>query len=125
MAVDPEEYAATSVRLADLLVRQMGAKGADLPSALRYVGRDLPRPVRQAGARIADIGTRVGNPKLARMVDADALATDVALVERHLKRLDPSARKARVRANFAAGLALQIIVLIALVVVVLRWRGLV
>jgi hypothetical protein len=125
MAIDPEDYAATCARLNDLLHCQIGARGADFAASLRYAGRTLPRAVRQAGARIVDLGAQVENPKLARVTDAEALAQDVAIVERFLNRQNPKTRKARARANMAAGLAFQIAVVIALVIIVLRWRGLI
>lgn len=125
MPVDPEEYADTSIRLHDLMVRQIGAKGADFPATLRHSGRLLPRKVRQAGARISEVGDRIQNPKLALREDGAALAEDVAVIERHLRRQNPERRRARARANIAAGLAFQIVVIIAVFIIVLRWRGLV
>ena len=72
-----------------------------------------------------DLGGQLENPNIARVTDAEALARDVAIVERFLTRQNPKTRKARARANMAAGLAFQIAVVIALVIFVLRWRGLV
>jgi hypothetical protein len=125
MAIDPEEYAATCARLNDLLHRQIGARGPEFAASLRYAGRTLPRTVRQAGARIVDLGTQVENPKLENVTDAEALDRDVSIVERFLNRQNPKIRKARARANMAAGLAFQIAVVIALMIIVLRWRGLI
>lgn len=125
MAVDPEDYTATCARLNDLLHRQMDARGGDLAASLRYAGRSLPRRVRRAGGRIVDLGEQMENPNIARVTGADDLARDVAIVERFLTRQNPGIRKARARANLAAGLAFQIAVVIALVIIVLRWRGLV
>ena len=125
MAVEPEDYTATCTRLNDLLHGQIGARGPDLAASLRHSGRLLPRRVRQAGGRIVDLGAQLENPNIARVTDAEALARDVAIVERFLNRQNPKTRKARARANMAAGLAFQIAVVIALVIFVLRWRGLV
>ena len=125
MAVDPEDYTATCNRLNDLLHGQIGARGPDLAASLHYAGRLLPRRVRQAGGRIVDLGGQLENPEFARVTDAEELARDVAIVERYLNRQNPKLRKARARANLAAGLAFQIAVVIALVILVLRWRGLV
>jgi len=125
MAVDPEDYTATCARLNDLLHRQIGARGQDFETSLRYAGRLLPRGVRLAGGRIVDLAAQLENQKIARVTDAEALARDVAIVERYLTRQNPKTRKARARANMAAGLAFQIAVVIALVIFVLRWRGLV
>ena len=125
MAVEQEDYAETSARLHDLMIRQLGAKGEDFPATFRHSGRLLPRKPRQAAQRIIETGAQIGNPKLARVTDHTGLAEDAARVERHLTRLNPQARRARPRANFAAGVAFQLVVIIALVIVVLRWRGLV
>jgi len=125
MAVEPEDYTATCTRLNDLLHAQLGARGSDLAASLRYSGRLLPRGVRRAGGRIIDLGAQLENPNIARVTDAETLDRDVAIVERFLNRQNPKIRKARARANMAAGLAFQIAVVIALVIFVLRWRGLV
>ena len=95
MAVEPEDYAETSARLHDLMIRQLGAKGEDFPATFRHSGRLLPRKPRQAAQRIIETGAQIENPKLARVTDHTGLAEDAALVERHLTRLNPQARRAR------------------------------
>lgn len=81
----------------------------------RWVGRDLAQVVE--ARRIAD------NPKLARMIDVPALHAATERVAAHLRTVDPAERRAKRRLGMLAALMVNLLLLFALVVAVLAWRG--
>jgi len=114
-----------AAELSLLLHQKLGVKGGGLEARVQRAGRLLPRRVRRAALEIAEAEKREGNPRLARQNDPARVARAFAEVERHLKAVDPAARRTRLVLGILGSIALGLLALFAAVVTVLVLRGLV
>ncbi|MCX7645293.1 MAG: hypothetical protein N2Z62_08375 [Rhodobacteraceae bacterium] len=114
-----------AAELSVLLERKLGLRGGGLEAQVRRAGRLLPRRVRRAALEIAEAERREGNPRLARQTDPARVARAFAEVERHLKAVDPAARRTALVLGILGSIALGLLALFAAVVTVLVLRGLV
>jgi hypothetical protein len=114
-----------AAELSLLLERRLGVKGGGLDARVRRAGRLLPRKVRRAALEIAEAEKREASPRLARLNDPGRLAQCFAVAERHLRAVDPAARRARLILGILGAVAFGLLVLFAAVVTLLVQRGLV
>lgn len=115
---------ARAERLAKLIEEKLDVRGHGLEAKLGRGGRKLPRAVREAGEQLL-LGQRMAaNPKLARQVDMERIAAACDIAERTLSRIDPWERRKTLAVNWLAGNAFNMIVVLALVVAIVAWRGL-
>ncbi len=108
-----------------LIEDRLGIRAHSLEAQLRKAGRLLPSAVQREARFLAQAQLLMQNPKLARMIDPARREQAFRLVTGHLKAIDPRARRADRRLHVAAAIALNLLVAAALVIVVLRWRGIV
>lgn len=111
-------------RLANLIEEKLGVRGKGLQAKLGRGGRKLPRAVREAGEQLLLAQRMAANPKLARQVDYDRINASCDVAERMLGRIDPWERRKTQGINWLAGNAFNLIVVLALVVALIAWRGL-
>ena len=111
--------------LAQLMEDRLGLRGDGFAAKLKRAGRRLPRRIRRDGAVIVEALALQAHPKLSRRVDEAQLARAVTHLDRFLRSIDPWERRKGAMLNWLAGLAFSLLVVAGLVVVVLRWRGLV
>ena len=112
-------------RVAQLLKLRLGVRGHGLEDRLARARRHLPRGVRAAGGRLASAAARAQNPKLLVQIDEQEVARDYDACLRYLMPLNRADRtRARV-VGIALSILFSLLGVILLLVVVLRWRGLV
>jgi len=111
-------------RLAKLIEEKLGVGGKGLESKLGRGGRKLPRAVREAGEQLLLAQRMAANPKLARQVDTARTTAACDVAERTLGRIDPFERRKTIVINWLAGNAFNLAVVLALVLGVVVWRGL-
>lgn len=108
-----------------LLASQLRARGASLSVQVRKAGRRLPRKIRKDAQTVVDASVMAENPKLARMIDEDAMTQAAQNVIDHLKAIDPFDRlKGRVLGILGA-IAAVLLITFAIFVCVLVQRGLI
>ena len=112
-------------RVAALMRDKLGARGTGLEAALKSRGGALPRKVRRAADDLAAAATMAQNPKLLLQVDHGALAQNYDLCQRHLSGMKARAGWRSGLVTVAASIALSVLMVTVLVIVLLRWRGLV
>jgi hypothetical protein len=115
---------ARAERLAKLIEERLNVRGQGLAAKLGRGGRKLPRAVREAGEQLLLAQRMAQNPKLARQIDHARIAAACDVAERMLGRIDPFERRKTVVINWLAGNAFNILVVLALVLVLIAWRGL-
>jgi hypothetical protein len=98
-------------------------RGRDLRQALRRSKRLLPRYVRTAGARLAEAEPMLGHPKLERMLDFTALRAARKTVEEHLNSVDKADLRRGRLLGIAGAMAFNLLIVIALFLVWVRWVG--
>lgn len=110
-------------RVAGLMEERLQVRGAGLTEKLRKGGRLLPRRVRAQAQVLAQAAVLAQNPKLMMQLDHAALAQAYDVCVKHLGRLNAWDRRKGAILGVAASIAASVLVLGALLLVVLRWRG--
>ena len=111
-------------RVSGLMEERLRVAGSGLAAKMVKGGRMLPRPVREAGERLARAAMMAQNPRLIIQVDEAQVAEDYDTCLQHLLKVNIwDRRKGRV-----IGLTISIlgivIVVAALAVGFAYWRGL-
>lgn len=85
--------------------------------------RHLPQSMRRRLERLVEALERMDHPKLALTLDEAGLVRDAKAIQHHLKTVNLADRRKGRLLDIAATVAFAVIILIALLVLVLRWRG--
>ena len=110
-------------RVAALMQERLGLRGIGLAEKLRKGGRLLPRRVRAAADRLAEAAAMAQNPKLLLQVDEAMVAQNYDICIKHLGGMNAWSRRRAAMAGLAGSIAFSLLVVAALVVAVLVWRG--
>lgn len=121
--IDPGRFRQRSDKLSEALQLKLGVRGRGLETRLRRARRDLPRPLRREGQKLINVGLLVDHPKLARLVDPPSVDTAFDIITAHLKKVDPADRRRGALLGLMGGLVFNLLVLVAAVLVLLRWQG--
>ena len=110
-------------RVAELMELRLRARGSGLAEKLARGGRALPRRVRAAAGTLAEAAQMAQNPKLLVQIDElrVAAAYDICLL--YLGPLGRGARRKGAALDILATMAFSLVVVAALVIGVLVWRG--
>jgi hypothetical protein len=111
--------------LTEKIAEGLGIHGKSLEQSAAKAGRALPRRIRDRIGVIAEARTLRGNPKLERRIDeaqVERAYRDAAL---YLDGLDYKAQRRRAMLDTLSLIAFRLFVVLALVIVVLAWRGLI
>lgn len=118
-----DDFARMATQLNALLDEKLGLRKGPLAQRARRAGRRLPARVRAALLRVAEAETMSAHPKLAQRIDAVTVRRARAEAEAHLKTIDPADRRLGVILGALGGLAFNVLLFLALLLVVLRWQG--
>ncbi|MDE4134498.1 hypothetical protein PXK00_15370 [Phaeobacter sp. QD34_3] len=105
-----------------LLVEKEQASG-DLFTALRKARRRLPRRIFAQGQKLATALPLLQHPKLRLTLDEEALKGAAREVSAHLKTIDLAERRKDRLLGLLGSMAFSLLVVVALFILVLRWRG--
>lgn len=111
--------------IAALMHAKLGVRGASLRAALRRARRLLPRRIRAQLRLLAEAEAFVHHPKLRLTLDVPALTKAAGEVEAHLNAIDLADRRKGWWLGMLGGMAFNVLAFCGLLVVVLRWRGIV
>lgn len=109
--------------LSDELHTRLGLRGRGLSARLGRAGRLLPRRLRRAGALIAEAERRMQHPGLARTVDHARLDAAFAEFDTYLKGIDPADRRKGRILGWLGAQVFNLLLAAALLIALLRWRG--
>jgi hypothetical protein len=112
-------------RVAALMEERLSLRGAGLEAKLRRAGRTLPRKLRDAATRLAEAAHNSQNPKLLLQIDMEKVSNDYDLLMRHLQGISPWDRRLGRLLHSTASVMVILVVVGAMFVAVLRWRGLI
>lgn len=110
-------------RVSDLLETRLGLRGKTLDQKLARGGRILPRKVRKAAHELARAAEMSRNPKLLLQIDEGAVAGAYDICLRHLSPMGARARRLAMFQGALASMLFGALVIIALLLIVLKWRG--
>ena len=114
---------AQSDHLKSLLDEKFGLAKGTLAQRLRRLGRRVPSRVRRDIAVLVEAEANTGHPKLLRMQNHAAIAAAYARAVAHLERIDVADRRRAKLLHLTADLMMKVLVVIALFLAVLYWRG--
>lgn len=118
-----QEFETRSAALQTALRAKLGVGGGSLSQALTRANRRLPKSVRRASLVLIQTQQKLLHPKIARQVDDAVVAKAFNTIEAHLSSIDLKERRKDARIRWLAMLILNMALVIALIVFVLRWRG--
>lgn len=119
----PDVFDSHIADLSAQLRAQAGAGGGALSSQLRRAERLLTYRARKAGARIVEAEGLISHPHLRRRVDGPLLRRSFKILKAELATLNPAARRVDRVLGFFGAIAAGVVVLAAVIVGVLAWRG--
>jgi hypothetical protein len=112
-------------QLCGLLEEKLGIRGKGLEHKVKNAGRLLPRHVQRKAGVVAEALMMQGSPKMARLVNEAQVNTAFRDCETYLTSVNAWDRKMGKVVGVAASIAFSMIVVAALIVTVLVWRGLI
>lgn len=107
------------------LLKERESASGDLAGALKKTRRRLPRRIFRQGMLLAEALPLLEHPKLQFTVDEPRLRGAAREVKAHLEAIDLADRRKGRVLDILASIAFALIIVFALTVAVLRWRGLI
>lgn len=106
-----------------LITERLGLRGRTLDRQVRRAGRLLPRAVAREARFLAQAAQIAPNPRLLRMIDPAQLDRAHRTVRDHLLTVNPRDRRVTRVLGIATVIVFNLLVVLALVLTVLVWRG--
>lgn len=114
------------IEVLDRLMRErMGLLAPDFAGKVRKAGRRLPRGIRRQAQDLASAAQLARHPRLSFQSDPERLVRAAEQVEGFLRDVDPTERQRMRLLDLAGTMAINLLLLVALVIAVLAWRGLI
>lgn len=121
--IDRKQFDARREALETQLHEKLGLRGKTLAARLRRAGRMLPKRLRAEGQYLVEAERKLAHPRLATQVDAARVKKAFGALEEHLKSIDAADRRRSRLIHWLAGLVFNLLILGALVLIALRWQG--
>ena len=112
-----------ATEVADLMKERLNVRGKDLATKLRHTGRMMPKRIKREAQFLADASALAENPKLSRMIDPERVETAHRACVGFLEGVDVADRRKGVVLGILGSVTLALVVISALVITVLVWRG--
>lgn len=123
--MEPDKVPALAAEIEALLAERLHIRGRNPSDSLRKAHRLLPRRLRREALTLSRADALSAHPKLRRQIDRAAVERAHAALARHLRGIDPAARRRAKILDLLAFAALAILLTGAGLVAWMRWRGLV
>lgn len=107
------------------LLKEREHASGDLEAALKRARRRLPRRVYRQGLKLAAAQPLLEHPKLRLTVEEKPLRGAAREVRAHLEQIDIADRRKGLWLSILGSMGFSLLAVAALLVVVLRWRGLI
>lgn len=112
-------------RISGLMDEHLGVRGKTLEKKMVKAGRLLPKSFHRDGEILIAALNYETSPKLARMIDDGEVQRAFQACEKYLSEVDPWDRRKNKMVGVLSTNAYNLIVISALVVGVMIWRGLI
>ena len=109
--------------LKDLMAKRLGLRRGSLARRVAKAGRRLPVGVRNDIATLAEAETMAQNPRLAVRLDPTTTHGAYERSAAYLRAIDVKDRRKGVMLSILGSIAFNILLVITLLIVILRWRG--
>ncbi|MGR3714073.1 MAG: hypothetical protein ACU0A6_13250 [Shimia sp.] len=104
---------------------KFGVRKRSLPKAMKKIGRRVPSWVHREAAVIDEARELAGHPKLMVHMDSARVQKAFDAITAHLQTIDRRERRVDRTLDVLGSLSFNLIVLTALVILFLRWQGLI
>ncbi|TMV09685.1 hypothetical protein FGK63_01030 [Ruegeria sediminis] len=108
-----------------LLRKKLGVRGKTLAASLRRAKHRLPRRIYAHAMQLARAEPMAQHPKLRLTLNTPQLNDAAHEVQTHLRAIDLADRRRGWFLGMLGGMAFNILLLLVLIFVLLRWRGLI
>lgn len=117
------DIARRAAALDRLLAERLGLRAGGLQSRATRARRRLPASVRRDLAEVGRAVHLLGHPRLERQIDMPRLVRAFERAEAHLAAIDPAERRRTAVLRLAAAMMTNLLLVFALFLAVLIWRG--
>ncbi len=121
--IDPNQIRKVNQELCLLAEEKFSVKTDDLGKAMRKIGRRLPKWAHRHAEVLVKAESMSGHPKLSPMLDASAISKASTGLRTAFQSIDPKDRRKGAILSLLGALSFNLIAVAVLVVLVLRWRG--
>lgn len=111
-------------RLAGLMEERLDVRGEGLAVKYRRAARRMPRWVGREIEALIEALDLARNPKLLQRIDMARIEAGTDKAEAWLKTIDPWDRRKGIVLHWLAGNALNILLVVAVSLAIMGWRGL-
>lgn len=123
--IDQDKFQKRVARLEEMLQVKLGVRGGTLERRLKRAGRLLPRRARVAGRVLTETERKLIHPALMRQVDPLMVSSAFNEIEAYLKSIDPAERRKSKMLNWMGGTVVNLMIIGALVLAFIHWKGLI
>jgi hypothetical protein len=120
-----QDIAAKEARLLELAKEKFGVRAKTLSRAMKKIGRRVPARLHRQADVLVEAQKLGGHPKLMMQVNGADITKAFDEIVAHLETIDVADRRKGTALNLAAALVFNLLVVVVLVILVLRWQGLV
>ena len=113
----------TRIAAVDALIGERLHVRGSLREKLTGAKGRLPRVALAQANELVEAAGRLQNPATARTLDPTRIEATCAMLERHLLAIPESKYRRRAWSALIGTIALRLLIVLALLLVVLRWRG--
>ncbi|WP_170545384.1 hypothetical protein [Ruegeria arenilitoris] len=106
-----------------LLRKKLGVKDKTLADSIRKAKRLLPRRIYKQALMLANAEQMAAHPKLRLVLDTPKLARASEEVQAHLSGINRADQRLGWFLGMLGGLAFNLLALLALLIIFLRWQG--
>lgn len=118
-----DDILARTTEIGRLIDERLGLRGRTLDRQVRRAGRLLPRGIAREARFLAQTAQIAPNPRLQRMIDAAHVDRAHRIVRDHLLGVNRRDRRITRALGVASVIAFNLLVVGALLLTVLVWRG--
>jgi len=123
--IDPQDINQKAEALKSAVKAKYGVRGKTLAARLGKAGRLLPKRVHHEGLVIQEAMDKMHHPRLAATVDPMRLEAAFLHITNHLDGVDPNDRRKGKVLGWLGGQVFNLILIAALLVALMWWRGLI
>lgn len=123
--IDPAWFQAELDRASTKLREKLGVRGRTFATRLRRAGRALPAHAQRAGQVLVEAQRLMDNPRLRRRIDEGQMRGALRELHAGLDPIDPKDRRKGALLGLAGSMVFNLMLVVAAVIFVLRWRGLI
>ncbi|MEB8387284.1 hypothetical protein OO012_08600 [Rhodobacteraceae bacterium KMM 6894] len=123
--IDPAWFQTELERASQKLGEKLGVRGRSFAIRLRRAGRALPAHAQKAGRVLIEAQALIDNPRLRRRIDEGQMRAAFRSLHAGLDPIDPKERRKGALLGLAGSMVFNLMLVVAAVIAVLRWRGLI